>query len=328
MKKNPNNHEMAHLFRTYDHHRRRLPNYIRLDGPNSRPNPRNPVEQTGPADSSLIWEVARATSAAPTYFDTIKIGENEYGDAGFGENNPSTRLFWEVCQMNNENVSANELSISIGTGISRFTRFQTGLLTRPIGWINAAKKVSTDCEKAHMEMERFSKSLANHRYVRFNVPEKATEDVEPSKWQHLKKRARKWFGHGGEPLDRGLGKIKLDEWKPRGWWRKESTQEEIERVTKEYLKGPEVVKQLEEVAGMMVSHRRARARTDRWETYALGIRYECPVTFERCPDDTWTDEGGLRRHLEEDHEYRELENTLGKSLEQAVRCGKYYEDHN
>ncbi|KIN03395.1 hypothetical protein OIDMADRAFT_83832, partial [Oidiodendron maius Zn] len=187
-----------------------------------------------------IWEVARATSAAPTYFNTIKIGENEYGDAGFGVNNPSTRLFWEVCQMNNENVSANELSISIGTGISRFTRFQTGLFARPIGWINAAKKVSTDCEEAHLEMERFSKSLANHKYVRFN------------------------------PLDRGLGKIKLDEWKSRGWWRKESTQEEIERVTKEYLKDPEVVKQLEEVAGMMVSHRRARARTDRWETYALG----------------------------------------------------------
>src|SRR6266536_3754527 len=107
MKKNTNKHEMAHLFRTYDHHRRRLPINSRSDRPNSRPNPRNPVEQTGPADSSLIWEVARATSAAPTYFNTIKIGEDEYGDGGFGVNNPSTRLFWEVSQMNNNNVSAN-----------------------------------------------------------------------------------------------------------------------------------------------------------------------------------------------------------------------------
>jgi hypothetical protein len=322
MKKNHNGHEMAHLFRTYDHHRRRvLPFHDTID------NIPNPMEQTGPADSSLIWEVARATSAAPTYFNTIKIGEDEYGDAGFGENNPSTKLFWEVSHMNNNDIYANRLSISIGTGITRFSRFQTGRLRRPIAWFNAAKSISTDCENAHIEMQNITllgRQQKYQKYFRFNVPEKATdpEAQEPSRWQHIRKRTRKWFGHGGEPLDRGLGKIKLDEWKSRSWWRKESTQEEIERITNEYLKDANVKAQLREIAGMMVNQRRARARTERWAAFALGIRYECPVTFEKCPDDTWTDERNLRRHLVEDHELDE------EDLEQLLSNGKYFEDHH
>jgi hypothetical protein len=123
--------------------------------------------------------------------------------------------------MNHGDDTANALSISIGTGVTRFSRFQKGFLKRPIGWINAAKAISTDCEKAHLEMRNIHKD----KYYRLNVPEKPTdpEAQEQSKWQHIKERTRKWFGHGGEPLDRGLGKIKLDEWKSRGWWRKEST---------------------------------------------------------------------------------------------------------
>jgi hypothetical protein len=282
-------------------------------------------EQEGPADSSLIWEVARATSAAPTYFNTIKIGEDEYGDAGFGENNPSKRLFWEVRFMNNGDEKANALSVSIGTGVTRFSRFQKGPLKRIIAWINAAKEISKDCEKTHLEMQNMHKG----KYYRLNVPEKATDPdaQEPSKWQHIKKRTRKWFGHGGEPLDRGLAKIKLDEWKSTSWWRKESTQEEIERITREYLKDPGVIQELSEIAEMLVSHRRARARTDRWGAYALGIRYECPVIMEPCPEDTWTDERGLQRHLEEDHEI--LARMMpDEHMEQILSAGKYFEHHH
>jgi patatin-like phospholipase/acyl hydrolase len=35
-----------------------------------------------------IWEAARATSAAPTYFPRIKLGDYEYVDGGLGFNNP------------------------------------------------------------------------------------------------------------------------------------------------------------------------------------------------------------------------------------------------
>jgi len=88
---------------------------------------------------------------------------------------------------------------------------------------------------------------------------------------------------------------------------------------------------LNEIAEMMVAHRRARARTDRWGAYALGIRYECPITFERCPEDTWTDERGLRRHLVEDHEIlAELPANAraDEHLERFLNLGKYFEDHH
>ena len=35
-----------------------------------------------------IWEAARATSAAPTYFPRMKLDEYEYVDGGVGFNNP------------------------------------------------------------------------------------------------------------------------------------------------------------------------------------------------------------------------------------------------
>jgi hypothetical protein len=325
MKKNMNGHEMPHLFRTYDHHRRRLAPVDNLD--DRKPNP---LEQTGPADSSLIWEVARATSAAPTYFNTIKIGEDEFGDGGFGANNPSTALFWEVSQMNHNIDAANAFSVSIGTGISRFSRFQNGLFKRPIGWLKAAKKVSTDCENGHVEMGKITSGGRKYPYFRFNVPEKATDPnaAKTSRWEHIKSSAKKWFGHGGEPLDRGLGKIKLDEWKSRGIWRKESTKEEIERITKEYISIPAVNADLDKVAESMVTHRRARAATPRWATYALGIRYECPLVRERCPDETWIEESELRRHLIEDHEFKTGTEDAEGMLEQAVQAGKYFEHHH
>lgn len=325
IKKNIRSHEMAHLFRTYEHHRRRqAPAEDRDD---FRPNP---MERPAPADSSLIWQVALATSAAPTYFNTIKIGEDEYGDGGFGENNPSTRIFWEVSQMNHNLDEANALSLSIGTGISRFTRFQKGLLKRPIGWINAAKKVSTDCEKGHHDMNSITNGGRKYDYYRFNVPEKATDPDAPklSRWEHVKASSKRWFGHGGEPLDRGLGKIKLDEWKQRGIWRKESTQEEMERITRDYIKDPVVDRELDAVAKAMVAHRRERAATPRWAAYALGVKYECPVTLERCPDETWTEESQLRRHLIEDHEFPTGTPDAEKRLDRMITAGKYFEAHH
>ena len=325
MKKNINGHEMAHLFRSYDHHRRRqAPVEDRED------HRLNPMEKPGPADSSLIWQVARATSAAPSYFKTIKIGEDEYGDGGFGENNPSTRIFWEVSQMNKNIDSANALSLSIGTGISRFTRFKKGPFKRPLGWLNAAKKVSTDCETGHYQMGSITHWGEQHKYHRFNVPEKATDPSKAKvpRWQRMKTTARRWFGHNGEPLDRGLSKIKLDEWKPRGIWRKESTQEEIERITGQYLRDATVNRELDEVAKAMVDHRRARAATRRWEAYALGVKYECPVEFERCPDDTWTEESHLRRHLIEDHGYPTTTPEERERIEREIKAGKYFEHHH
>ena len=74
-----------YMFRSYDHFGSEPPSY----------NERNP----GVAHSIPIWEVARATTAAPTYFEPIKISNRKFGDGGFGTNNPAEEMFWEVVHM-------------------------------------------------------------------------------------------------------------------------------------------------------------------------------------------------------------------------------------
>lgn len=47
----------------------------------------NPLELSEHA-SIEVWRAARATSAAPTYFESVKAGDEELVDGGLGANNP------------------------------------------------------------------------------------------------------------------------------------------------------------------------------------------------------------------------------------------------
>ncbi|RYN19950.1 hypothetical protein AA0112_g10878 [Alternaria arborescens] len=64
-----------------------------------------------------IWEVARATSAATTFFESISIGHQdiEFIDAGFGHNNPSEVLLSEAEDMFPGGTYG--CIVSIGTGL-------------------------------------------------------------------------------------------------------------------------------------------------------------------------------------------------------------------
>ena len=136
-----------------------------------------------------IWKVARATSAAPTYFKPMKIDGLEYLDGGFGTNNPSIEIYDEVRKMNNNSDKCAKIVLSIGTGknkkLSRFTRNGSGL-PRYFNYINFARKAASESEKPHADMLRkHTHSQHKFHYVRLNV-----ED--------------------------GLDVMKLDEWRARG----------------------------------------------------------------------------------------------------------------
>ena len=65
-----------------------------------------------------IWEILRAITAAPTYFDPIKISGNKCKDAGLGFNNPvweARRNAVESCRSFHQKV---EILLSIGTGMT------------------------------------------------------------------------------------------------------------------------------------------------------------------------------------------------------------------
>ena len=89
----------AYVLRSYHH-----PQSKPLD-----PMERNP----GPVVHYPIARVARATSAAPFYFQAMKLNAEDPGleliDGGFGANNPSEEAYREVKQMSELSSSMDPL---------------------------------------------------------------------------------------------------------------------------------------------------------------------------------------------------------------------------
>ena len=127
------------------------------------------------SSNCLIWEAARATTAAPTFFKSIAIGEEGHAkelfiDGGLRCNNPSDLMIEEAQALFGDNANSACL-VSLGTGHKG-----TIGLAEPIGFqkvlptnaVEALKRVATDCEEtAH----RFSRELkdSHRKFFRFSV---------------------------------------------------------------------------------------------------------------------------------------------------------------
>ena len=133
-----------------------------------------------------IWEAARATSAAPTFFKRIEIGNGKqpFIDGGLGRNNPTRLVLDEAERL----FGAREIGclVSIGTGqgeiinIPKPGRFQQVI---PTNVINALKSIATDCEETHEEVLKHFASLPN-TYFRLNV-EHGMQRIRLSEWEKL-----------------------------------------------------------------------------------------------------------------------------------------------
>lgn len=132
--------------------------------------------------SCTIWEAARATSAAPTFFPSIKFGSQEGGDyidAEVGCNNPTKVLVKEAKSyygMKKYKAKQPTCLVSIGTGQKGLIQLhkaatlfwfkdRSGLSIAP-----ALGEIVTDCENTHDEvLLTFLENDAQHSYYRFNV---------------------------------------------------------------------------------------------------------------------------------------------------------------
>jgi hypothetical protein len=136
-----------------------------------------------------IWQAARATTAAPTFFKRLKIGaqyaQEEFLDGGLGSNNPTKLLMEEIVTTLDQKCPVACI-ISIGTGKPKIIEFKTpGLFqkTLPTDLINALKNMTTDCETVEREVrQRFSTNPGI--YFRFNV-EHGLENVSLEEWKEL-----------------------------------------------------------------------------------------------------------------------------------------------
>ena len=174
--------EKTYLFRTYKNLKKASDSIL----------DRNP----GPAHDIPILEVARATSAAPGYFKEVKIDGLKYLDGGFGANNPCYEIFSEVRNLNNFDKNCVGCVMSIGTGENKEKRIQqsrTGIreafrtgLGKFIQYENFARKWASDSNGPHMTMlGQWREHDQSFQYYRLNV-------------------------------DKGLARMKLDEWNCRG----------------------------------------------------------------------------------------------------------------
>ena len=123
-----------------------------------------------------VWQVARATSAATTFFESIKCGRDsiEFIDAGFGYNNPCEVLLREA-----ENISHKTDSIytlSIGTGLGEVVPIGNGRLSI----LNALRRMASSSKQVADRLKNVYKHSGN--YYRFNV-DRGLGDVTLSEWE-------------------------------------------------------------------------------------------------------------------------------------------------
>jgi hypothetical protein len=142
------------LFRSYNHN-------PRLEDAERELNPR-----TLGSGSAKIWEACRASSAAPLYFNPMKIDDSLYMDGGLGRNNPA-RLAWNEAKWMSNRKSPHSREVrallSIGTGVSRSeSRFG------PINMLQWARKTITETKGVHHDMLDITTDTSAH-YWRFDV---------------------------------------------------------------------------------------------------------------------------------------------------------------
>jgi predicted acylesterase/phospholipase RssA len=131
-------------------------------------------------DNVKIWEAARATSAAPTFFDPIEIGTSPvcYIDAGLGFNNPAEEAFSEIHERwPNRSIG---VFVSLGTGkeegisVKRSGSSLFGIRAQA-KLVSSLVQMTTSATRVHDQMwRRFSNYRPGNNdriYFRFNVDE-------------------------------------------------------------------------------------------------------------------------------------------------------------
>ena len=130
-----------------------------------------------------IWEAARATSATPTFFEYIVIGEpgQPYVDGGVGRNNPIAQVLEEAeLVFPGQQVAC---IVSIGTGQSQAIAIPERGWLQVFSFIKALRGIATDCERSAQEAAQRFRGNPNI-YFRFNV-EQGMQSVRPAQWKRL-----------------------------------------------------------------------------------------------------------------------------------------------
>jgi patatin-like phospholipase/acyl hydrolase len=127
-----------------------------------------------------IWEVARATSAATTFFKPIKAGRDKIAfiDAGFGYNNPCEVLLAEADRA----IPGRQTSciVSIGTGL----RKAIGVNAKPFTLLKALTNMATNSHAVHSRLQETFGDKQPQKYWRFDE-DVAISEIKMDDWKML-----------------------------------------------------------------------------------------------------------------------------------------------
>ncbi|KAJ6439011.1 hypothetical protein O9K51_08415 [Purpureocillium lavendulum] len=134
-----------------------------------------------------IWEACRATSAAPTYFEPIKIGDTgeqeTFVDGGLGYNNPVEQVLEEARRLFPGRKVA--CIVSVGTGVARVIEFPGSPKTSLVKLIKALKKMATESDTTAEKMHRRFADTKD-TYFRFSV-DRGLQGIGLEEWKELPK---------------------------------------------------------------------------------------------------------------------------------------------
>jgi predicted acylesterase/phospholipase RssA len=113
-----------------------------------------------------IWQAARATSAAATFFDPVEIGRQRFIDGATGFNNPVEVVLEEATSIWPDATSRIHCIVSIGTGVPDLKDFGDNLKEV----VDTLKAISTETEETERRFFKYHRNLGiGGRYFRYNV---------------------------------------------------------------------------------------------------------------------------------------------------------------
>ena len=242
--------------------------------------------------------MGRATTAAPTFFKPMRIGNDLFSDGGIGYNNPAEEGYDEV--LHKEGFYNNHddrkvpicLFLSIGTGGDDMNIPPRDPSANP----PQRQKEKKPWLFGHLSNlgETMSKDATKTKEVDRRMRAQSVKEG----WRYVR-----WTG------GKSLEKLEMDKWKPKTD-KHISTKEEIEGWIKTYMTDAVRVGEITQVAEILVDVRRRRTRYehgDRWQRYTYCSKLSCPTCGAKIG--TWN---GIARHMAQEHQIGAVPSTFSR----------------
>lgn len=112
-----------------------------------------------------IWQACRGTSAATTFFEHLKIGEDFFSDGGLLYNNPVSLVHAEASEVFK---GRETLLISLGTGIGTDKVYDPNIVT--VASVLADIATKTQAQADDFFRRDGGEKARSKRYFRFDIP--------------------------------------------------------------------------------------------------------------------------------------------------------------